>query len=129
MNRIVNRDERQVVLTGAGILTPLGCETADVFAALCRGESATTLDAGINNAGFTARVLGPLPKDADLLAGFRKDQARYVRKNTKVMSRDTLLAVSSSGRALPSAGFALGEANDPVLPGVDHTRLDRKSVV
>jgi len=123
VNRIVNRDERQVVLTGAGILTPLGCETADVFAALCRGESATTLDAGINNAGFTARVLGPLPKDADLLAGFRKDQARYVRKNTKVMSRDTLLAVSSSGRALPSAGFALGEANDPVLPGVDHTRL------
>ena len=119
----MNRDEREVVITGAGILTPLGCEVAAVFEAACRGESATTAEAGLNTARFTSRVLGPLPKEADLLAGFRKDQARYVRKNSKVMCRDTILAVGSSGRAVPSAALPLGEGSEAVLPTIDHRRF------
>ena len=119
----MNRNERKVVITGAGILTPLGCEPATVFEAACRGESATTTEAGLNTALFTSRVLGPLPKETDLLAGFRKDQARYVRKNAKVMCRDTILAVGSSGRAVPNAGFILGEGSEAILPGINPARF------
>jgi 3-oxoacyl-[acyl-carrier-protein] synthase II len=106
------------------MVTPLGEDPAGVFERLCRGESATTRDAPFDTTGFASSVVGPLPDDTDLLAGMRKDQSRYVRKNAKVMSRDTRLAMATGGRAVADAGLPLGEVKaDPVLPTLDHTRL------
>ena len=120
----MNPSERQVVITGAGILTPLGCDLAEVFEAVCRGRSATGLDAPFDVGDFPAGVVGVLPADTDLLTGMRKDQARYLRKNTKVMSRDTQVAVASASRAILDAALPPGEVGkDSVLPTLDHTRL------
>lgn len=106
------------------MVTPLGDDPAGVFERLCRGESVTTCEAPFDTTGFASRVVGPLPGDVDLLAGMRKDQSRYVRKNTKVMSRDTRLAMATGGRAVADASLPLGDVKtDPVLPTVDHARL------
>lgn len=120
----MNRNERHVVITGAGLMAPLGLDPAGVFEAVCQGRSATSLRAPFDTSDFPSRVLGMLPDDIDLLIGMRKDQSRYFRKNTKVMCRDTQIAVGSAGRAVVDAGFPPGEfKTDPVLPTVDHTRM------
>ncbi|MBN2582496.1 MAG: hypothetical protein JXL80_05465 [Planctomycetes bacterium] len=120
----MTEQQRQVVITGCGLLTPLGQTPAEVFEAALAGKSALGLEAGFDTAEFVSRVVGALPPEADLARGMRKDQVRYFRKNAKVMARDIQLAVGSAGPAIEDAGLPVGDAKDgQVLPTVDHTRL------
>lgn len=120
----MNSDERQVVISGCGVLTPLGDTADELFAALCSKKSAITANLPFDATGFTCRVAAPLPADADFTVGMRKDQVRYFRKNMKVMARDIQLAIGSSGRAISDAGLPAGDMKtDPVLPTIDHARF------
>ncbi len=119
----MNPRERQVVITGCGVLTPLGDDVGQVFSAVCAGNSATGLDAGYDTTGSPSRVVGVLPEDTNLTFGMRKDQSRYFRKNRKVMCRDTQLAGGASSRAIHDAGLPLGEPKTQVLPSLDHARF------
>ncbi|NIA22436.1 MAG: beta-ketoacyl-[acyl-carrier-protein] synthase family protein [Anaerolineaceae bacterium] len=121
---MVRNQEREVVITGCGLLTPLGDSGDEVFAAALQRRSATGLEAGFATERFTSRVVGTLPAEVDLTRGMRKDQVRYFRKNSKVMARDIQIAVGSAGPAIEDAGLPVGETRkDPVLPTIDHTRF------
>ncbi|NLX57839.1 MAG: beta-ketoacyl-[acyl-carrier-protein] synthase family protein [Phycisphaerae bacterium] len=120
----MKHQERDVVVTGSGLLTPLGQTASEVFEAALSGRSAVGLEAGFDTTAFASRAVGVLPAEADLSRGMRKDQVRYFRKNAKVMARDIQLAVGSAGPAIEDAGLPAGDPKDAqVLPTVDHTRL------
>ncbi len=120
----MNQDERQVVITGCGVVTPLGDSSQALFEALIGGKSAISGQLAFETDTFLCRVAAPLAADADLSAGMRKEQVRYFRKNAKVMARDIQLAIGGAGRAVGDAGLPLGEdKKEPVLPTIDHARF------
>lgn len=110
--------ERRVVVTGIGLVSPIGC-TTDAFwdGLISRRSGITTLasapDAGPGCGGkildFTAHIdnFGPLPDDL----------RKQIRKSLKVMNRETQLAVAAAQQALRDSGLAAGRI-DPERAGV-----------
>ena len=102
--------ERRVVITGMGVVCPLGLGLDDLWAGLVEGRSGVgPLDAfptgGIplhhaaQARGFTGEIdnFGPLE-------GERK---KAIRKGCKVMCRESQMAVAAAQRALHHCGTAM----------------------
>jgi len=113
---------RRIVITGLGVLSPAGVGPQALADALRRRRSAVGPITRFDPAGFPSRIAGEVP-EYDPVEGLRKDQSRYVKKNAKVMARDIRLAIAAAGRAILDSGLPLGDANEPVLPTIDHTRF------
>ncbi len=116
--------DRRVVITGLGALTPAGMGIAALADAVRAGRSAVRTPRRFDPSGYPSRVAGEVP-EFDLAAGVRKDQARYLRKNAKVMARDIQMAVTAANQAVVDSGLPLGDekAKEPPLPTIDHTRI------
>ena len=101
---------RDVVITGIGVLSPIGIGSAAFWASLIEGRS------GVCSLGWFDQSDRPSPPGG-LVPDF--DPARYVRprKALKVMSRDIQLAVAAADLACTEAGLAQG-APDPDRFGV-----------
>jgi len=109
--------QRRVVITGLGPITGFGVGIAPLWEAMVEGRSAIRRIEQFDPDGFECRIAAELrPDDFDV----RKVVPRNHRKATKVMCRDTALAVGGAAAALADAGLngADGDAAEPVIePG------------
>ncbi len=94
---------RRVVVTGVGIVSPLGIGTEANWEALCAGRSGIGLITHFDASQFSARIAGQV-KDFDPL--------RFVdKKDVKKMDVFIQLAIAASQFAVEDAGFAVTPEN------------------
>ena len=117
---MVDCNSRRVVITGVGLISPLGSAPEELWSALSEGRS------GIQ--GWSDFPLGDLPLKAAAPArqfvgkaeqfGIQdKEQLKAVRKGLKVMCRECQMGVAAAQLALGDAGLTAGSA-DPCRTGV-----------
>ena len=107
--------ESRVVITGVGLISPLGSSADQLWAALSAGKS-----------GITSRESGGPPQivaEAGSFSGAIGDfgdlegpQKKAIRKGLKLMCRETQMAVASAQLAIANAGAS--ESFDPERVGV-----------
>jgi|GEM_PF-67805 len=104
------RGRRPVVVTGAGVVSPLADSPAELFAALCRGEGALGPVEGFSVAelssdgGSEGNGSGPIPDLAAELRGF--DPKAYLgKKNFRPLDRTGRLATVAADLALADSGW------------------------
>ena len=100
---------RRVVVTGMGVVSPLGLSLDDLWAGLTEGRSAVApiesfacgglpLGHAAEARGFTGEIDNFGPLDAE--------RKKAIRKGCKVMCRESQMAVAAAQRALHDAGDA-----------------------
>src|SRR5690349_1952871 len=91
---------RRVVITGVGVVSPLGIGAKAHWEGLISGKSAVRRIAAFDPAGFPSQVGGEVPeyKIGDFVP-------KSYRKATKVMARDIELAVIAADDAMKDAGL------------------------
>jgi 3-oxoacyl-[acyl-carrier-protein] synthase II len=91
---------RRVVITGVGIVSPLGLGARAHWEALLAGRSAVRRIAAFDPAGFPSQIAGEVPpyKIGDFVP-------KSYRKATKVMARDIELAVIAADDAFKDSGL------------------------
>lgn len=119
MSRASN-DRRRVVITGLGVICPLGSTPAALWSALSAGES------GIATISLLPPDLQPLKYagearqftgEIDDFGPLEKERKKAIKKGLKVMCRETRMAVAAAQLALADAGFTDAPA-DPETSGV-----------
>lgn len=114
--------KRRVVITGLGVVSPLGVGHEPLWNAVLNRTSGIGPIAAFDASSFKARIAGEVPefKIADYVP-------KAYRKSTKVMARDIEIAVAAAYQAVRDAGLHTrciverGEAESP--PNVDSTRF------
>jgi 3-oxoacyl-[acyl-carrier-protein] synthase II len=92
---------RRVVVTGVGLISPVGTGTEECWTAVRRGESGIGLISQFDTTGFTAKIAGEV-KNFDPLA--------YVdKKELKKMGRFIQFAIAASEFAVKSARLEVTE--------------------
>src|SRR5712691_8250157 len=92
-------DVRRVVITGMGLVTPLGTGVQATWEALLKGASGIRRITGFDASDYPCRIAGEVP-DFDPLA--------YVdKKDVKRMDRFTQFAVASSTMAVEMAALRI----------------------
>jgi len=112
--------QRRVVITGVGIIAPLGNSKDALWGALVSGRSGVAtltslphdslpVSFGAEARQFTGRIedFGPL----------EREQQKAIRKGLKVMCRECQMGVAAAQLALVDAGLGLGKA-DPDRIGI-----------
>jgi 3-oxoacyl-[acyl-carrier-protein] synthase II len=95
--------KRRVVVTGLGVVSPLGLDTPSTWDALVAGRSGIGPITKFDAAAFTSRIGGEV-------RGFEPE--RFLdRKDVKKMDTFIHFAVAASKEALADAGLALDEGN------------------
>ncbi|WP_447599557.1 beta-ketoacyl-ACP synthase II [Nitrospira sp. Nam80] len=92
-----DRDSRRVVITGLGLVTPLGTGTDKTWKALCAGQSGIGRITRFDPAGYDAQIAGEV-KDFD--------PAQFIEKK-EIKKMDTFIhyAVGASQLAVDDAGL------------------------
>lgn len=93
--------QRRVVVTGVGLISPLGESLADLHAALCRGESALAEVESFERDGLPSRL-------GAAAAGFAEAR-HFGNRNFRPLDRTGRLAAAASGLALADAGWPATE--------------------
>jgi 3-oxoacyl-[acyl-carrier-protein] synthase II len=93
----------EVVVTGVGMVTPLGCEPASVLDSILQGKRAT------GPTPFASAVC-PLVAEVD---DFDAAACFPDNKTVRLMNRDAHMAVVAARRAVRDAGLASGELYSP----------------
>jgi len=115
-------DSRRVVITGLGLVTPIGIGAETVWNALLEGKSGIKRISSFDPSRFASQVGGQI--ESLVVANY---VPKAYRKSTKVMARDIEIAVAAAYEAAKDAGLKTkclierGEAEGP--PNVDSTRL------
>jgi 3-oxoacyl-[acyl-carrier-protein] synthase II len=112
--------KRRVVITGLGLVSPLGSTLAEFWAALAGGKSGVeplvnlpALDGKVVYGGECRGFTGEIDNFGEL----EKDLKKSIRKALKMMCRESMMAVAASQHAVADAGFAT-TAMDPDRSGV-----------
>lgn len=108
--------QRRVVVTGMGVVSPLGLELEGVFEALMAGRSGVAEIGAFSTAGLPLHHGGEATDFTGDIANYgplQSDQKRAIRKGQKVMCRESQMAVAAAQRALQDAGIQGGEHNPP----------------
>jgi len=99
----VFNDDRRVVVTGMGVISPVGLSVADMWAALIAGKSGIDYISHFDPASFETKF-------AAEVRGF--DPAAYVqRREAHRMDRFTQFAVAASLQAVEAAGLTIDSSN------------------
>ena len=83
--------QRRVVVTGIGLVTPVGIGADPVFAALIDGRCGVGAIEAFDPSGFDSRIGGEIEPFK-----VRDYVPKSYRKSTKVMSRDIEIAVTAA---------------------------------
>ena len=110
---------RRIVITGLGPVTGFGVGIDPLWEALIEGRSAIRRIEQFDAGGFECTVAAELPPDA---FDVRTVVPRSYRKATKVMCRDTELAVAAAAAAMTDAGLD-GGLNGEGPRAIDSHRL------
>ena len=101
-------NQRRVVITGLGAVSPLGNSAAELWDGLLAGRSGVAplsllppLDGAVHFGGEATDFTGKI----DNFGTLRKEQKKAIRKAFKVMCRETMMAVSAAQQAVADAGF------------------------
>ena len=109
--------ERRVVITGVGLISPLGSSTTELWDALSTGRSGVVrreaTDPPPNIAGLAPQFTGAIGDFGPL----EKPAKKAIRKGLKLMCRETQMAVASAQLALGDSSAAEGDF-DPERVGV-----------
>jgi 3-oxoacyl-[acyl-carrier-protein] synthase II len=117
---VTNQNARRVVITGLGLVSPLGNTKDDLWGALAARRSgvvpmpemptgAAPMSFGAPARGFTGAI--------DDFGQLEADQKKAIRKAIKMMCRESQMGVAAAQRALQDAGLKSG-ALDPERSGV-----------
>ena len=101
-------NQRRVVITGLGAVSPLGNSAAELWDGLLAGRSGVAplsllppLDGQVHFGGEATDFTGKI----DNFGALRKEQKKAIRKAFKVMCRETMMAVSAAQQAVADAGY------------------------
>lgn len=112
--------QRRVVITGMGLISPLGSTKQSLWDAICSGRSGVgpltivppqTLPVAV--AAEAKQFTGEIENFGDL----EKEQKKAIRKGLKVMCRECQMGVAAAQLALADAGIVPGKV-DPDRTGV-----------
>src|SRR6185369_10056034 len=112
--------KRRVVITGLGLISPLGNTPSALWDALVAGRS------GVSTISLMPAERQPLKYAAEAreftgevedFGPLEKERKKAIKKGLKVMCRETRMAVAAAQLALADAGFAEQPA-DPEMSGV-----------
>ncbi len=110
-----------IVISGVGIMTCFGVGIDSLFEAMCEGRTGIHRIERFDPSGFTSQVAGELPEDE---FNVRKIVPKSHRKATKVMCRDTELAVGAASDAVHNAGLVTaGTGNSDEPPTIAPSRV------
>ncbi|MAV36475.1 MAG: 3-oxoacyl-ACP synthase [Planctomycetaceae bacterium] len=116
---MIATSSRRVVITGAGLITPLGNTLQPFWESLINGQSGivpmTLVPPGVLPTSVAAECQD-FTGHIDDFGELDKDQKRAIRKGTKMMCREIQMGVAAAQRALASAGLRSGEY-DPEQTG------------
>src|SRR3954470_11849112 len=113
-------DRRRVVITGLGLISPLGNTPAALWRALMAGKS------GVAKTSIMPADRQPMKYAAEAreftgeiedFGPLEKERKKAIKKGLKVMCRETRMAVAAAQRAIADAGFA-EQSPDPEMSGV-----------
>lgn len=112
--------QRRVVITGLGLVTPLGDDPDSFWTSLCQGVGAVRPVQAFPVEGLPNRLAAEIP-GFDFLKLPALAKARFnkeLRKSRKYMARDIQLAVAAAQKAMVDAGLDQGGV-DPTRIGID----------
>ncbi len=102
---------RRVVITGMGLISPLGNTKESLWDALIEGRSAATSppismpESATVQCVTAARFQGKI----DEFGPLSKEQTKQIRKGLKLMCRETQMGVAAAQLALSDAAFPVGQ--------------------
>ena len=99
----------KVVISGIGIISCYGVGIDPLWDAMCEGRTGIHRIERFDPSGFTSQVAGELAEDEFKI---RKIVPKSHRKATKVMCRDTELAVGAAADAIVNAGLTTAATSD-----------------
>ena len=112
--------DRRVVITGLGIVSPLGSDLGEFWSALIGGRSGIeplanlpALDGKVTFGGECRQFAGEIDNFGEL----EKDLKKSIRKALKMMCRESMMAVASAQQAIIDGGFGTTPM-DPATSGV-----------
>jgi 3-oxoacyl-[acyl-carrier-protein] synthase II len=113
-------DRRRVVITGLGLISPLGNTPAALWSALMAGTSGvgttSIMPADRQPMKYSAEARG-FTGEIDDFGPLEKERKKAIKKGLKVMCRETRMAVAAAQLAIADAGFA-EKPMDPEMSGV-----------
>ena len=111
---------RRVVITGVGLVSPLGSTPADFWAALADGQSGVVANESLAESSAPMPIAGLATQFTGAIGDFgplETSKKKAIRKGLKLMCRETQMAVAAAQLALGDAGFG-DESPDPETSGV-----------
>lgn len=109
---MVNRGNRQVVITGAGLVSPLGNSPTGLLEALSAGSSGVAEMNGVPSEHPSIKYAAEARDFSGHIDDFGpldKAQKKTIRKGLKVMCREIQMGVATAQMALADAGIELGQ--------------------
>jgi 3-oxoacyl-[acyl-carrier-protein] synthase II len=111
---------RRVVITGLGLISPLGSTPAALWSAMLEGKSgvgATTFFPADRQPLKYAAEARQFTGEIDDFGEMEKERKKAIKKGLKVMCRETRMAVAAAQLAIADAGF-VEKPMDPEMSGV-----------
>lgn len=96
-------DNKIIVISGVGVITCFGVGIDQLWEAMIEGRTGLKRIERFDPSGFASQIAGELAEDA---FNVRKIVPKSHRKATKVMCRDTELAVGAAAAAVENAGIS-----------------------
>ncbi len=112
--------DRRVVITGLGLISPLGNTPAALWSALMAGQSGVATTTLMPPDGQPLKFAGEAREftgDIENFGPLEKERKKAIKKGLKVMCRETRMAVAAAQLAIADAGFA-EKPMDPETSGV-----------
>jgi len=111
---------RRVVITGIGVVSPLGVGRGPLWEGLCAGTTGIAKPTIFDSSGFATKLAGQIPGEFSA-----KDSVpKSYRKAVKVMARDSEIAVAAARLAAEDAGLVTRGSLDGA-PGTPTYASDR----
>ncbi|MGD0900098.1 MAG: beta-ketoacyl-[acyl-carrier-protein] synthase family protein [Thermoguttaceae bacterium] len=118
----MSSQSRRVVITGVGVISPLGNTKEAFWEALSAGRSGVGPVQALDPEGLSVRVAAPAGRfhgEIDDFGPLDKEQKKAIRKGLKMMCRECQMGVAVAQLALSDARVAPGQL-DPDRAGISY---------